>query len=314
MRRKVPSTTSLVVFESAARHESFARAAMELSLTESAVSRQIASLENYLGMKLFARVKKQVVLNEPGRVYMNNVSKFLSDIEAQTLSIMANKGHSTVLELAVLPTLANRWLIPRLRDFQLNHPDITVHITEMPRPFLFQDTKFDAALHFEHPSWTGVIKADLFEESLVPVVNPSFFEVDKLKSAKDLLALPLLHKSTRPEAWLHWFEQSGCTEDSAVLGLRFDMYGMVIEAARAGLGAGLVPRFYVHDEIERGDLVIPVDIELRHEKRYCFVYPEHKADAPRIIAFRDWLLETRQVDKDHHRSHQCARHRTRLTL
>src|SRR5690606_7126132 len=124
---------------------------------------------------------------------------------------------------------------------------------------------------------------------------PKFFDIDKLTEPKDLLTVPLLHKATRPEAWQHWFDLAGCQNNATALGMRFDMYAMLIEAARAGLGAGLVPKFYVHDEIHRHDLVVPVDLELRHEKRYCFVYPEHKADSPLVIAFRDWLLDTKHA-------------------
>jgi len=294
MRRKIPNTTSLAVFEAAARHGSFARAANELCLTESAISRQIAALEKYLELKLFTRVKRQVVLNDAGRAYVRNISKSLADIEAHTLSLMSNKGDDGVLELAVIPTFANRWLLPRLRGFQERHPNITVNMTEKPLPFLFQDTQFDAALHFEHPSWTGVVKVDLFEEQLVPVLNPAFFDVAQLTSPKDLLRIPLLHKASRPEAWRRWFELSGHAPSTSALGIRFDMYGMIIEAARSGLGAGLVPRFYVNNEIHRHDLVIPFEVELQHEKRYCFVYPEHKKDSRIVQLFRDWLLEIKQ--------------------
>ncbi len=283
MRRKIPNTTALAVFEAAARHGSFARAASELSLTESAISRQIAALEHYLEIKLFTRVKRQVVLNDAGRAYVENSRKSLADLEAHTLSLMANKGDDGVLELAVIPTFANRWLLPRLRDFQSKHPSIRINMTEKPLPFLFQDTQFDAALHFEHPSWTGVVKVDLFEERLVPVLNPAFFDVESLRSPSDLLRIPLLHKASRPEAWQRWFELSGPAPRASVLGLRFDMYGMIIEGARSGLGAGLVPRFYVDNEIHRHDLVVPFELELWHEKRYCFVYPraqERLADRP----------------------------------
>lgn len=295
MRRKIPNTTALAVFEAAARHGSFARAANELCLTESAISRQIAALEKYLELKLFTRVKRQVVLNDMGRAYLGNISKNLADIEAHTLALMTNKGDDGVLELAVLPTFANRWLLPRLRSFQSRYPNITINMTEKPLPFLFQDTPFDAALHFEHPSWTGVAKVDLFEERLVPVLNPAFFDVSQLVSPEDLLRIPLLHKFTRPEAWRHWFELSGrAAPGTSALGIRFDMYGMIIEAARSGLGVGLVPRFYVDNEIHRHDLVIPFDLELRHEKRYCFVYPEHKKDSHLVQLFCDWLLERKQ--------------------
>lgn len=295
MRRKIPNTAALAVFEVAARHESFSRAAAELCLTESAVSRQIAALESFLNLKLFARVKKQVVLNDAGRAYMRHVSKILVDLESHTLSLMTNKGDHGVLELAVLPSFANRWLIPRLRDFQQKNPNITLHLTEMANPFLFRETNFDAALHFEHPHWTDVVKVDLFEERLVPVVNPDYFDIGRLTEVEDLLSVPLLHKSTRPDAWRHWFELGDCPTATTALGMRIDLYGMLIEAARAGLGVGLVPRFYVHDEIRRGELVVPVELELCHEKRYCFVYPEHKADSQLVTTFRDWLIETKHA-------------------
>jgi DNA-binding transcriptional LysR family regulator len=295
MKRKIPSTSALAVFEAAARHGSFARAANELCLTESAVSRQIAALESYLETRLFARVKKQVVLNDAGRAYVRNVSKSLADLEAHTLALMTNREDDGVLELAVIPTFANRWLLPRLHDFQRRHPNITLNLSEKPQPFLFRDTQFDAALHFDHPAWTGVIKVDLFEERLVPVVSPNYFDTAALVTPQSLLTVPLLYKATRPEAWWHWFELAGCPAyGSTALGMRFDMYGMVIEAARAGLGVGLVPRFYVNNEIHNHDLVIPYDLELRHEKRYCFVCPEHKQDLPVVKAFKDWLVEVKK--------------------
>ncbi|SHH66259.1 LysR family transcriptional regulator [Pollutimonas bauzanensis] len=290
MRRKIPSTNTLTIFEAAARHGSFARAASELCLTESAVSRQITSLENYLDIKLFARVKKQVVLNDAGQAYIKNIAKSLADIEAHTLALMANKGDGGVLELAVIPTFANRWLLPRLQDFRRKHPNIMLNLSEKPQPFMFRDTIFDAALHFDHPAWTGVVKVDLFEERLVPVISPNYFDVAQLTSPQALLNMPLLHKSSRPNAWQHWFELAGYADGISAPGMHFDMYGMVIEAARAGLGAGLVPRFYVNNEIHRHDLMVPFDLELRHEKRYCLVYPEYKQDSPVVQAFRDWIV------------------------
>ena len=294
MRRKIPNTTALIVFETASRHGSFSRAAIELCITESAVSRQITALESFLETKLFSRVRKHVVLNDAGLEYAKHVTKILIDIETQTLALMTNKGGCGVLELAVIPTFANRWLLPRLREFRSLHPNILINLTEKPLPFSFQDTIFDAALHFDHPLWTGVTKIDLFEEKLVPVISPAYFDVLKIISPTDLLDLPLLHKLSRPEAWQHWFEAAGFPYAPKDLGMHFDMYGMVIEAARAGLGAGLVPRFYVDNEIYRHDLVVPFDIELKHEKRYCLVYPEHKQDSPVVQVFRDWLVN---IDK-----------------
>ncbi|AOZ02446.1 LysR family transcriptional regulator [Cupriavidus sp. USMAHM13] len=290
MRRKIPSTIALAVFEAAARQGSFARAASEVCLTESAVSRQIASLETYLGVKLFTRVRKQVVLNDAGRLYLKNIARNLSDIEAHTAALMSHKGVGGVLELAVIPTFANRWLLPRLRDFRERHPDIILNLSERPLPFGFDETNFDAALNFDHPSWTNVVKVDLFDEELVPIVSPRYFDALLLAAPADLARMPLLHKATRPEAWKHWFEAAGVADFTPVPGMHFELYGMVIEAARAGLGAGLVPRVYVQDEIQRNDLIVPFDLSLKHEKRYCLVYPERKKDSELVRVFRDWVV------------------------
>lgn len=295
MKRKIPSTQALVAFEAAARHGSFARAASELCLTESAVSRQISSLENYLDTQLFARVRRQVVLNDAGRIYAKHITRALRDLEGHTLSLMSKKQDNEVLELAVLPTFAHRWLLPRLRDFHAHYPQITVNLTEKTVPFLFNDSQCDAALHSDHPAWTGVTKIDLFEERLVPVINPHYFDTSRLKNPQDLMSMPLLYKATRLDAWWHWFELAGCASYGvANLGMRFDLYGMVIDAAISGLGAALVPRFYVEKEIRQGDLEIPFNIELCHEKRYCLVYPEHKQDLFAVAAFRSWIIQEKE--------------------
>lgn len=294
MKRKIPSTVALALFESAARHQSFARAADEMCVTESAVSRQISALESYLGVQLFSRVKKHVLLTNAGREYSAKVATNLNELELLTRSLMAHKGIGGVLELAVIPTFANRWLLPRLHRFRDAHPDITLNLSDRPDPFLFRGTTFDAALHFDHPAWTGVVKLPLFDEEVIPVVSPRHFDLGRLKKPDDLMGVPLLHKITRTEAWRRWFERAGYPDLEPLSSMRFELYAMVIEAARAGLGAGLVPRFYVEHEVERGDLAIPFDVSLKQEKRYCLVYPEYKQDSPLVQHFRDWVVTVAQ--------------------
>lgn len=289
MKRKIPSTVALSVFEAAARHENFARAADELCLSESAISRQISALENYLDAKLFTRVGRQVVLNGAGRYYANRIAPHLEEIELHTQTLMANRGEGSILELAVIPTFSSRWLLPRLHEFRALHPDITINFSEKPEPFLFRGTHFDAALHFDHPAWTGVVKLELFDEEVVPVLSPRHYELASLQDPIDLRRLTLLHKAGKNDVWRHWFETAGVRDDRALRGMRFELYSMVIEAACAGLGVGLVPRFYVDRELKRGDLAIPFNIAVKHAKRYCVVYPEYKKDSPAVIAFRDWV-------------------------
>ncbi|MBO1114389.1 LysR family transcriptional regulator [Bordetella petrii] len=292
MKRKIPSTVALAVFEAAARHENFARAAEELCLSESAVSRQIAALENYLDARLFTRVKKQVVLNDAGRYYADRIAPHLEEIELHTQELMAHRGAGGILELAVIPTFSNRWLLPRLYEFQALHPYITMNFSERPEPFLFRGTNFDAALHFDHPAWTGVVKIELFDEEVVPVISPRHHDLAALREPADLTRVPLLHKATRTDVWRRWFDMVDAPNDRPLPGMRFELYSMVIEAARAGLGVALVPRFYVEQELMRGDLVIPFDIALKHAKRYCLVYPEYKRDSPAVQAFRAWVEDS----------------------
>ncbi|MEP4524266.1 MAG: LysR family transcriptional regulator, partial [Alloalcanivorax venustensis] len=148
MRRKIPATTALVGFEAAARHQSFTKAAEELALTQSAICRQIANLEDFLGVKLFRRTRRGVQLTEAGRNYSRRVIARLDDLERDTLAVMGQHGPGQTLELAVVPTFATRWLLPRLRGFHDAHPGITVNLTNRTRPFLFADTEFDAAIYF----------------------------------------------------------------------------------------------------------------------------------------------------------------------
>lgn len=304
MKRKIPSTVALSVFEAAARHESFARAAAELHLTESAVSRQIATLEGYLGVKLFSREKKQVALTDAGLRYAVAIRPNLDEVEAQTLALMSSKSGGGVLELAVIPTFAARWLVPRLPEFQRSFQRITVNIAERADPFTFRGTPFDMALHFDHISWEGVHKIHLFDEEVVPVLSPQHFDVKELQQARNFMQVPLLVKRSRPEGWKQWFELAGCKDAAPLPAMRFELYSTMIEAAKAGLGVGLIPRFYVHDDVQRGALAMPLDLAIKHEKRYCLLYPTHRAISPVAETFRDWIVAQAQDFLNDRESHQ----------
>lgn len=169
MRRKIPSTTALALFESAARHQSFTQAAQEHAVTQSAVCRQIAGLEDFLSVKLFRRTKRGVLLTEAGTNYARNVRARLDDVERDTLALMAKGGAGGALELGVVPTFAAKWLVPRLGDFQRLHPDITVHLSSRTRPFLFADTALDAAIFAGDAGWPGTESCFLMDERLVAV-------------------------------------------------------------------------------------------------------------------------------------------------
>ena len=291
MRRKIPGTDLLIAFETAARHQSFTRAAEELSLTQSAVCRQISSLESYLGVSLFNRIKKRVSLSEAGQLYARQVREYLRRIEHDTLSLMAHRGAGGVLELATIPTFAARWLIPRLGSFHSQNPEITRDLTTRAEPFMFNDTSFDAAIHYGDPVWPGAIAEYLFGEEMIPVCCPALLKGRSRIEPEELICMELLHQSARPDAWRQWFEAAGVDNVNAMGGARYELFSMLIVAARAGLGVALVPRFFVGEELDSGELVILNPCVLRSKRSYYLVYPENRAGSAPLKAFCDWILE-----------------------
>ncbi|MDR0576982.1 MAG: LysR family transcriptional regulator [Candidatus Accumulibacter sp.] len=290
MRRKIPGTDLLIAFETAARHQSFTRAAEELSLTQSAVCRKISALEGYLGVPLFNRVKKRVSLSDAGQLYARQIRENLKRIEHDTLLLMAHRSAGRVLELAVIPTFASRWLIPRLGDFQKHHPEITLDFTTRNEPFMFTDTPFDAAIHFGDPVWPGAVIEYLFGEEMVPVCVPALLGGRPSVEPSELEKMPLLHQSARPDAWREWFAVAGLSNVNAMGGSRYEIFSMLVEAAKAGLGVALMPRFFVLSEIALGELVVPSPYVLHNRRSYYLVYPEDKRGMESLQAFGGWLL------------------------
>ena len=309
MRRRIPSIESLTAFEASARHLSFTRAADALSLTQSAVSKQVAVLEEDLGVRLFNRIKKRISLTEAGQLYFRQVVDGLDRLERDTVSIMTHRGAGDVLELAVIPTFAARWLIPRLPDFQRSNPGITLNLTTRSDQFLFNDTVFDAAIHFGESVWPGATSTWLFGEEMIPVMSPALLRQQPCEEPAALASFPLLHQSARHNAWRRWFETAGVTAVEAIGGPRFELFSLLAEAARAGLGVALVPRFLVLDELASGDLVAPFDIILTEKLAYYLACPESRQDRTAVQRFSDWLLAQAEM----YRATHPADHSTELS-
>lgn len=290
MRRKLPSTMALAVFESAARHQSYTHAAEELAVTQSAICRQIASLEDFLGVQLFRRSRRGVLLTEAGERYSKTVRARLDEMEHDTLDVMANGGSGGALELGVVPTLATKWLLPRLGGFRRAHPDITLHLTPQTRPFIFADTRLDATLLAGAGGWPGTQASLLMPETLIAVGSPALIAPKKILKPADMVRLPLLQQSTRPYMWRQWFDSLGLSVAHDLAGSRMELFSMLIEAAIQGLGATLVPRLLVEDELADGRLVQLVDHELASDRAYYLIYPEHKAGNPALAAFAQWIV------------------------
>ncbi|TRL40605.1 LysR family transcriptional regulator [Rhizobium straminoryzae] len=288
-RRFLPSLSLLSAFEAAARTGSVTAAAQELGLTQSAVSRQIAALEKQLGVVLFLRERQTIRLTLAGDTYAREVREALRRISSASLNLRANPAGGT-LNLAILPFFGNRWLAPRLPRFHRAHPGITVNLITRLEPFEFRFDTLDAAIHFGTARWPGAALTFLMQEETVPVGSPTLIADLAIKTPADLLAAPLLHLNTRPDAWEGWFSARAVAFD-ALHGMLFDQFSTMVEAASAGLGVALLPRFLIAREVGAGQLVPAVDNGEIVSGDYFLACPPERASYPPLAAFRDWLLQ-----------------------
>ena len=320
VRKGIPNLSALQAFEATARLGSFSRAAEELSLTHSAVHRQVASLEDRLGVALFTRVRRRIALTAQGAEYAARIRQHLDHIEKDTIGLINHTGMGRSIHIAVLPTLAANWLIPRLPDFQRNHPDITVSLSLRTLPFQFNDHPFDGAIYHGDGPWPGTHSTLLFDEKeMVPVCAPFLIQSYKVASGQRALeqkaiehqalehqaleqkalgqallrmqGLTHLHLNSRPDAWRQWYGAVGAAYGSqAAGGPRYELFTMVMAAARAGLGVGLVPRFIAQESIDRGDLVMPVPMPLLVSQGYFFGYSTRNEPSAALSSFGAWLV------------------------
>lgn len=294
MRRRIPPLQALNCFEAAARHESYTRAAQELSLTQGAVSRQIASLEAFLGTTLFDRTRHGVRLTVAGSTYAKRIATRLVHLERDTLDVMAYPTGERSLHLATVPTFSTRWLMPRLPEFFARFPDITLHFDTSTRPFLFAETSYDAALFAGTPeqvaNWPGTSATLLLREEAVPVASPCLLGGRRPWRPNNFERAPLLQQSTRPHAWRQWFAEAGVEAAEPLRGPRYELFSMLAMAATQGLGIALIPAMLVESELARGELRVASPRPLGGERGYYLVVPETGIDHPALGCFREWLL------------------------
>lgn len=295
MRRRIPSLGALMAFSAAAKHLSVTRAASELALTESAVSRQIAQLETQLGVKLFHRIKKRITLTRAGAAYSVRVAQSLERIERDTLEVMGYEADGTVLEVAALPTVGTQWLIPRLPDFYAQYPGVTVSVSARNTRFFFSETALDGALYFGQPDWPGTQADYLFDEVLLPVGSPALLKNRREMPPHEIAEMRLLHLVTRPDAWRRWCDAADLGGTNVIRGPRFDIQSTLISAASSGLGVALLPYFLIADQLQSGKLKILSSLPLRSTGSYYFACPEEKVGDPLLIAFRAWLKSQAQA-------------------
>ncbi|MEX1057192.1 MAG: transcriptional regulator GcvA [Natronospirillum sp.] len=294
--RYLPTFAAMQCFESAARHLSFTRAAEELNLTQSAVSKQVAQLESILEHNLFTRIRRRLHLTAEGVLYLAEVRKVLSQVEMSTRYMQAYGGENEVLNVSTLPTFGARWLLPRLNGFRLQHPRVFLNIANCSEPFDLEQESVDVAFFYGHGRWPKAACTKLRDEAVVPVCSPDIVNVAELESPKQLTKLVLLQLSSRPEQWHDWFAAQNLYTSHSYYGPRFDSFDMILRAARSGCGVALVPRFLAQEELSEGKLVVPWDYEIAGTGAYYMAVPEHKTGLPKVQYFRDWVLERAPIE------------------
>ncbi|MEO3414190.1 LysR family transcriptional regulator [Roseovarius sp. CAU 1744] len=285
-RRFVPSIASLRAIEALDRLGSATAAASELSLSQSAVSRQLQTLEEQLGVSLIHRQGRGMILTPEARDYAATVRQALQQITQASVKLTVNPAGGSI-DLAILPTFGMQWLVPRLGDFARLHPEVTINLATRIKPFSFAAEPYDAAIHFGRPDWPGTDHLRLRTERVIAVCAPGLLR-DRPSHPRDVLRLPILHIETRPEAWQHWFAAHGVTA-TTVTGTVYDQFSTITQAALHGLGVALLPDYLVEQDLATGRLVPVWGGTTESPGAYYLVWPVQKSGDPALMKFRDWL-------------------------
>ncbi len=291
----LPPISALRALEALDRLGSASAVAEEMALTQSAVSRQLQTLEAQLGAELVSRDRKRLSLTKAGRDYVQEIRPALSQIAQAALKLYVSSVGGT-LNLAILPTFGMRWLVPRLPDFARLHPDITINMTTRLRPFSFATEPFDAALHFGEPDWPDTERLLLRMERVLPVCAPELLPNGTPTSPHELLRLPLLHIQTRPRAWQDWFRQMGTDHPHPLPGTVYDQFTTINQAALHGLGVALLPNYLIEQDLATGKLVAAFPDAIETLGAYYLVWPREKSEDRALRQFRHWLASQAQAE------------------
>jgi LysR family glycine cleavage system transcriptional activator len=289
MARRLPPLNALRAFEAAARHLSFTRASQELNVTQAAISHQVKALEERLGVPLFRRLNRRLLLTDAGQDYLPPVRDAFDRIAAATDRLDARDSVG-VLTVTVLASFAAKWLVPRLGRFRDAHPDIDMRIAPSSHLTDFSREDVDLALRYGRGTWPGLRADRLMTEDIFPMCSPALLEgAHAIRSPADLRHHTLLHDEGYGD-WRTWLLAAGVDGVDPTRGPVFTDSGMVIQAAVEGQGVALGRSALAAADLDAGRLVRPLDISLPVEFAYYVVCPEATADRPKIAAFRDWVL------------------------
>ncbi len=297
MAARLPPLNALRAFEASARHLSFTRAAEELFVTQAAISHQIKSLEEHLGLKLFMRKNRALLLSEEGQSYYLDIKDIFNSLHEATEKLLA-RGAKGAITVSLQPSFAIQWLVPRLNDFNALHPDIDVRIKAVDQPDNSLTEDVDIAIYYGRGRWSNVHAQQLHTEYLIPVCSPMLLAGKKpLNSTDDLSQHILLHDTSRRD-WKRWVKQVGVKGINVNHGPIFSHSSMVLQAAIHGQGIALANSFLAKPDLDAGRLVSPFTDVLVSKDAHYLVYREHQSELGKIEAFNNWMLETVEREQE----------------
>ena len=307
MSRRLPPLNSLRAFEAAARHLSFTKAADELHVTPAAVSQQVKALEEYCGVQLFRRLTRALMLTDAGQAVLPALKESFDLLGDVTERLMAEQK-SGILTVSVAPSFGSKWLVPRLERFRRDHPDFDVRIDANDALANFTGDGVDIAIRYGRGTYENLRSNCLITDVSFPVCSPKLLEMGPpLEKPEDLARHTLIHVQWKMEEehaanWRMWLRAAGVENVDFERGPRFSEDSMAVLAAIEGQGVALAGLALAGNDLREGRLVRPFPAQVSEETRFSYfvVYPESKADNPKVMAFRDWLLEeaARDAERD----------------
>jgi LysR family transcriptional regulator, glycine cleavage system transcriptional activator len=285
---RLPSVHAIRVFEVAARHLSFTRAAEELGMTQAAVSYQIRILEEAVGVPLFRRASRRVTLTPVGERLMPAVAAAFSTLRRAFGEVLERSGSE--LAITALPTIASQWLVPRLGAFQLAHPKLAVRLDTSMAVVDFAEEPFDVGLRHGRGRWPGLEADLLLRDRFRPVCSAAFAAKARLRTPRDLLKVPRLGD---PGRWKVWLAAAGVRDEAERANARLDLRDieqLEVTAAMAGHGVALTSTALFRRELDEKRLVAPFPRSAADGRDYWLVYPTARRQAEKIVRFRAWLL------------------------
>ncbi|MEM1286837.1 MAG: transcriptional regulator GcvA [Pseudomonadota bacterium] len=292
---RLPTLNGLQAFESVARLASFKAAADELNLTPSAVSYQVKTLEDRLGVELFARLNRAIELTEAGEALFPEIREAFTRMRVAVDRLSADTPEN-VLVVSTGPSFAAKWLSPRLFGFMDEHPEIEIRISASLKLVDFARDGVDVGIRFGPGNYPGLDHIRLMGDELTPVVSPSFLEDHPISTPGDILQLPMIIDESMafsPNAprWETWFESAGISPDREVRGLRFNHADHAIDAAIRGSGVALARTSLAQVDLQNGLLAEPFpDLRVTTPLAFYLVMPPTARLKPKVAAFTSWLL------------------------